>query len=276
MALKHIFVHLDESDRCGARLALAIELAQKFEALLTGFFAENDPQVMTVALLDAESVLGPGAHRVEEWFRERVGAAGVRADWATAMTVGDAALIEEVVAAVQASDLAILGQHEPHRSDIRAPAELAEQIVLHGGRPVLIVPYAGTFHHVGRRIMVAWNSGREAARALNDAIPLLRAAEHVTLVAINVEERGKAQAQDDGPFLHIRRHLAAHGIRVETDRMIVENIDAMDLLLGRLTDEAVDLLVMGAHGHYGFPYTHRGGSTRHILRQMTVPVLMSH
>jgi nucleotide-binding universal stress UspA family protein len=50
----------------------------------------------------------------------------------------------------------------------------------------------------------------------------------------------------------------------------------MDMLLGRLTDEAIDLLVMGAHGHYGFPYMHRGGSTRHILRQMTVPVLMSH
>lgn len=50
----------------------------------------------------------------------------------------------------------------------------------------------------------------------------------------------------------------------------------MDILLSRVADHAIDLLVMGAHGHYGFPYLHRGGSTRHILRHMTVPVLMSH
>ena len=274
MALRHILVHLDESERCGARLTLAIKLAQRFEALLTGFFAENDPRVMTVALLDAERVLGPAAERAEGWFRERAGVAGIRADWSAALTVGDAALIEEAVAAVQVSDLAIFGQHDPHRPDIRTPAELAEQVVLHGGRPVLIVPYAGDVGHVGRRIMIAWNAGREAARALNDALPLLHGAEHVALVAINVEHTGRRQ--DDARFLHIRRHLAAHGVRADIDRMIVQDIGVMDMLLARLADEAIDLLVMGAHGHYGFPYMNRGGGTRHILRHMTVPVLMSH
>ena len=44
--------------------------------------------------------------------------------------------------------------------------------------------------------------------------------------------------------------------------MWVEDVRAMDMLLSRLTDEAIDLLVMGAHSHYGFPYLHRGGSTR--------------
>ena len=274
MAIKHILVHVDESDHRETRLDLAIELARRFDALVTGFFAENDPRVMTVALLDPEGVLGPGAAKAEAWFRERVGAAGPSADWAAAMTIGDAALIAEAVAAAQASDIAIFGQHDPHRPDIRVPADLAEQVVLHSGRPALIVPYIGAFRDVGRRVMVAWNSGREATRALNDAIPLLQAAEHVMLVAINVEDRGKAQV--DAPFSRIRRHLEAHDVRVETERMIVEDIGVMDMLLARVADEAIDLLVMGAHGHYGFPYMHRGGSTRHILRQMTVPVLMSH
>lgn len=274
MALRHILVHVDDSDLCASRLDIAIELAKKFRALLTGFFAENDPRVMTVALLDVERDLAPRVAKAEASFRALVEAAGVQADWVAAMTVSDVALFREAVFASQACDLAVLGQHDPGRFDIRVPAELAEQVVLHSGRPVLIVPHSGRFSGIGRRVMIAWNSGREAARALNDAIPLLQAAEHVMLVAINVEQRGKARPGE--PFSHVLRHLEAHGVRVEIDRMIVEDIGAMDMLLGRLTDEAIDLLVMGAHGHYGFPYMHRGGSTRHILRQMTVPVLMSH
>jgi hypothetical protein len=70
---------------------------------------------MTVAALNPEAVLAPTAAGVEASFRERVSAAGVKADWATAMTAGDAALIREAVAAVQSSDLAILGQYDPER-----------------------------------------------------------------------------------------------------------------------------------------------------------------
>jgi nucleotide-binding universal stress UspA family protein len=274
LALRHILVHVDESDLCASRLDLAIGLAKKFQARLTGFFGENDPRVMTVALLDVERDLAPRVAKAEASFRKLVEGAGLQAEWSAATTVSDVALVRETVFAAQACDLAILGQHDPSRFDIRVPADLAEQVVLHSGRPVLIVPHSGRFSSIGRRVMIAWNAGREAARALNDAIPLLQAAEHVMLVAINVEQRGKVRPGE--PFSHVLRHLEAHGVRVEMDRMIVEDIGAMDMLLGRLTDEAIDLLVMGAHGHYGFPYMHRGGSTRHILRQMTVPVLMSH
>ena len=84
MTLKHILVHVDESERSEVRLDLAIDLAQKRSALLTGFFAENDPQVMTVAALNPEAVLAPTAARAEASFRERIGAAGVHADWAPA------------------------------------------------------------------------------------------------------------------------------------------------------------------------------------------------
>jgi nucleotide-binding universal stress UspA family protein len=50
----------------------------------------------------------------------------------------------------------------------------------------------------------------------------------------------------------------------------------MDVLLARLAEESLDMLVMGAHGQYGFPHLFKGSSTRHILEHMTVPVLMSH
>ena len=122
--------------------------------------------------------------------------------------------------------------------------------------------------------MVAWNAGREAARALHDAMPFLARAKHVILIAINPDMGRKEYGEE--PFGPTQRHLVAHGVEAEGEALWVEDVRAMDMLLSRLTDEAIDLLVMGAHGHYGFPYLHRGGSTREILGHMTVPVLMSH
>jgi hypothetical protein len=72
------------------------------------------------------------------------------------------------------------------------PADLVEQVLLHGGRPVLVVPSAGQYRDVSRRVLVAWNSSREAARALNDAIPLMRNAETVVVVAFQRAAGAKA------------------------------------------------------------------------------------
>jgi len=70
--------------------------------------------------------------------------------------------------------------------------------------------------------------------------------------------------------------LGVHGIGVKIERFNVDGIGIMDVLLARLAEESLDMLVMGAHGQYGFPHLFKGSSTRHILEHMTVPVLMSH
>jgi nucleotide-binding universal stress UspA family protein len=190
------------------------------------------------------------------------------------MTVNDMELIKRALFHARHADLVILGQSDPEASNVSVPPDFAEQIILNSGRPILVVPYAGRFVDLGQRVMVAWNASREAARALNDALPLLVQASHVIVVAINPDMSRKEYGEE--PFQPVAAHLAAHGVSARCESLWVEDIRAMDLLLSRLTDEAVDLLVMGAHGHYGFPYLHRGGSTRQVLRYMTVPVLMSH
>ena len=48
------------------------------------------------------------------------------------------------------------------------------------------------------------------------------------------------------------------------------------MLLNRISDESIDLLVMGAYGHARLRELILGGVTDTILREMTVPVLMSH
>jgi nucleotide-binding universal stress UspA family protein len=273
VTLRHLLMHIDSSERSAARLDLPVGLARRFDAALTGLFAENDPHVMTVAALDPAGALAPDAAAAAALFRERVDARPIRSDWQTVMTASDDALIRQTLRIARNADLAILGQHDPERTDVRVPADLAEQVILQSGRPVLVVPYAGHFVDVGRRVLIAWNGSREASRALNDAMPILRSAEYVVLLAINPDPE---QRPGENRFAPVSRHLQAHGIDAQIETLRVEDIDAMDMLLSRLTDEGIDLLVMGAYGQYAGPLSHRGASTRHILGHMTVPVLMSH
>lgn len=273
MTLRHLLVHLDTSERCAVRLQLAVDLARRFDATLTGLFAENDPHVMTVAALDPAGALALDAAAAETKFRERTEAHRVRTHWQTVMTASDEALIRQTLAVARNADLAILGQHDPERHDVRVPADFPEQVILQSGRPVLVVPFAGHFEGASRRVLIAWNGSREAARALNDGLPLLASAEYVALLAINPEPERRP---GENRLAHVTRHLQAHGIDAAVETLRIGDIAAMDMLLSRLADEAIDLMVMGAYGQYAGPALHRGGSTRHILGHMTVPVLMSH
>src|SRR5205823_4908216 len=95
-------------------------------------------------------------------------------------------------------------------------------IVLGCGRPLLVVPYAGTFGAqgggngggghgaLGRRVLVAWDGTREAARALHDALPLMAKAEAAIVMTVRARE---AAFERDGPSLdRVVRHLQRHGI----------------------------------------------------------------
>ena len=148
-------------------------------------FGQSDPHVMIPASRDPVAALGPIAAEIETLFRSKAAAAGVPVEWSTAMTVNDTELVKRLLFAARNADLTILGQHDARAHDVSTPSDLVEQIVLNSGRPVLVIPYAGRFASIGERVMVAWNAGREAARALHDAMPFLARAKHVILIAIN-------------------------------------------------------------------------------------------
>lgn len=274
MGFEDILVHLDSASRSEVRLDVAAGLAQRFAARLTGLFGESAAHALSIATRDPERELAEAIADAEALFRRRTQASAFQSDWHALATVNDTELLKQTVFAARHADLTVLGQHDPELKSIGVPADFAEQIVLHSGRPVLVVPFTGDFEAIGKRIVVAWNASREAARALADAMPLLAKAERITLIAINPAKIELPYGHEH--FTALIAHLAVHGIDARTERLAAGDVGAMDLLLSRLTDEAADLLVLGAHGQYGFPYLHRGGATRHILRHMTVPVLMSN
>ena len=136
------------------------------------------------------------------------------------------------------------------------------------------MPYAGRFDTVGSHVLVAWNATREAARAVNDAMPILQKAEKVTVLSVNPpsEEAGGPA----WPAADIALHLARHGVTAEASSTVSLEIDVGNAILSRAADFGSDLIVMGGYGHSRQREFILGGVTRTLLQHMTVPVIMAH
>ena len=171
-------------------------------------------------------------------------------------------------------DLTILGQLDPDRGEAEIIDRRPEQVALASGHPVLVVPYAGRFENVGRRVVVGWSATREAARAVNDAMPLLMAADVVNVLTIDAHEAPRGHGALPGADISL--HLARHGVKATIEQTVSGDLSVGDTLLSRAADLGADLLVMGAYGHSRLRELLLGGATRTLLRSMTLPVLMSH
>jgi len=272
MAYKTILVHVDASERCRARIAIALRLAREFEAHLVGLHARVAVALPTV--VQAEPVVAErlqqaaaeNAAAAESAFRNAAAAAGAGAEFRAATDASGAVSLH-----ARYADLVILGQRDPD-AESAVDTGFVENVLLAAGRPVLTVPCVGTFDALGKRVLVAWNATREAARAVTDALPLLQRADAVQIITINPG----ARAHGDIPGADIALYLARHGVRVEVKIERAVDIDVGNMLLSRAADLGGDLIVMGAYGHSRVREYVMGGATRMLLDTMTMPVLMSH
>jgi nucleotide-binding universal stress UspA family protein len=294
MALKDILVGIDPSTAGEGRLKLALNLVRAHRAHITACYVMREEHGAPVnpILPGAPVNLGPGvlvapetrttvgdpafapasreterAEQVEELFRTELQAHGLGGEWHL-LSPGETAGFIDLA---KAFDLTILGQLSP---EIRSTGFRPDEIIIATGRPVLMVPYAGTFDTVGRRVLIAWDGTREAARAANDAMPLIENAEAVTVMFVGARESALAE---QGPSIErMVHHLQRHGIPARTEETLQGDLRISDVLLSRAADLAVDLLVAGAYHHSQLREALVGGVSRELLDHMTVPVLMSH
>lgn len=272
MTIKTILLHLAEDPRNAARTAAAVALAEKHAAHLVGLYtvsplvvpgyvgAELPAQVYADYEADSEAK----AAEAEQAFNDTVRKEGVSAEWRR-----ERGFARDILTAhAYYADLVIVGQPATDDAVPRGANGLPGDLALASGRPVLTIPCVGDYPVIGKKIALAWNGSREAARATADAMPLLAAADEILVLSANL--------RSSTPSMDIGTHLARHGIKVETKNIHVQDVPIGDILINAANDAGSDLLVMGAYGHSRLNELVFGGATRDIQRHMTVPVLMSH
>jgi nucleotide-binding universal stress UspA family protein len=136
------------------------------------------------------------------------------------------------------------------------------------------VPYTGRFAVSAKRVLIAWDAGREAARAVSDALPILKRAQAVEVAVFDPEREPVNHGEQPGADIGL--YLARHGVKVSVARQSGAGFEVGAQILSRAADTSADLIVMGAYGHSRVRELVLGGVTRTILGAMTVPVLMSH
>jgi nucleotide-binding universal stress UspA family protein len=282
MGLRDIVVFLDSSPASEERLRLATRVARDHAAHLRAVFVHHDQaidfspggaggsglvnQLVQTVAGTRRSAVANGSFELR--LRDSLHWFGGDSSWHEVDAAGSARLI----ACTRAADLVILGQSS---RDVRpGPPWRPDDIVVESGCPVLMVPYAGAFDEIGRRVLVAWDGSREAARALNDALPLIGNASAVTVMMARA--RDSDLPRDREATQRVVRHLARHDIHARADHPLRNGTPVSDILLSAATDFCADLIVAGAYHHSPLREALIGGVSRGLLQHMTVPMLMSH
>jgi nucleotide-binding universal stress UspA family protein len=286
MAIRDMLVTIDETKAAEIRLDLAGWLANRFRAHLTGLhptpvcpveFAydtyENGlalrhsdrESVGTIRQLEMPQTLA-AFETARAGFERCLVKHGRAGDWRRIVDWGGG----EIALRARYVDLAVVGQLDPadDRPIVPDPAEIA----LGSSCPVLVVPYDGRHETIERHALIAWDGSREARRAVHDALPLLKLVRGVTILSTTIE-RGRTE-RNGGEEIAV--HLARHGLNLTVEQWPTDGTDPADLLLSRAIDQDADLIVLGAHGHSGMRDMTAGGTTRSMLKHMTVPLLISH
>ncbi len=148
---------------------------------------------------------------------------------------------------------------------------IAEEVLFHTGRPMICVPAGGT-EFKASRILVAWDGTARAARALNDAMPLLMQAEHVEIVSVTNDKDFSRLV----PGAEVAPQLARHGVKADVVALDPVGKDAGTALRERATLAGIDMIVMGAFAHSRWRQMILGGVTDSMFSQAQIPVFMSH
>lgn len=176
------------------------------------------------------------------------------------------------VAALHArhADLTVLGVSRPVQD---AQWRLLSGLLAGSGRPLLMVPEAavarGRFEHA----VLAWKSSREAARALNDALPLLVRTRTVEVLRI---EREDERAPTPMPDRDLLAHLRRHGVDAQIVHRPAARGATGEALVAYARTRGADLIVAGGFSRARALEQIFGGVTRHLIEHAGVPVLFSH
>ena len=274
--IKDILLPITDTDSDRNALRKAIELAERHAAHLAvlvtvplyippGFEWGAIPADLYARMHEVQREHGA---RTAGWVRDELARTGRPGD----VRVVETQLLPPArMAALHArhADLAVVACPEPERPD-----DVFLEMLFDSGRPVIVVPGGPGHAPPPGHIVVAWQPTREAARAVHDALPLLRAARSVDVLV--VDPRVDENRHGPDPGVDISAHLARHDIAVTTVSVPSAGEDIPARILRHVVESGAELLVAGAYSHARWREFVLGGVTRSLLATSPVPMLFSH
>jgi nucleotide-binding universal stress UspA family protein len=274
---KDVMVHLDGTSEDEIRIVHAEGLATLFSAHLTGLYTNKLPDIG-----DYPSPVGAMAYiELERKLREdgEVAKARLAERFARIAPPSDLRKIEampgelrrDVVTEARWADLFVASL--ARGAGLGRWTSLIEAVLFEGGRGVLLIPEGVRPREAIRTIVIGWVNAREAARALAEAMPLLRLATSTHLVSVDKADRDFKHMPT---ISDVAAHLDRHGVAVSVDLISEAPRDAAAAILEQARRFSADLIVTGAYGHSRFREWILGGATRDLIAQSNMPLLMAH
>ena len=147
--------------------------------------------------------------------------------------------------------------------------DIFSEVITGSGQPVLIFPDGESLPDEFQ-IVVAWDGGQGAARAVNGALPLLKSAKSVHIATVSNDTVRQPDAE------RLSERLKRHGIAATTNVLEGGTKAPEDVLQEFATRQGASLMVMGAYSHSRLRDLVLGGVTRSVIRNVTLPVLLAH
>jgi nucleotide-binding universal stress UspA family protein len=276
--IKDVIVNLEHKITRDPARDFAITIAETFDAHLVGVaFAyapdfpgyatlEIPPDIVAQMIAESEKVALAAIERFEAAAKRSM----VSAEHRLIRSIGAAApLILATLA--RRYDLSVFMRSEPNGVD---NDDMIEISLFQSGRPLIVVPYIQKEGLKLDRVVCCWDGSRAAARAINDALPLLVKATTADLLIVLNEKTDTQPNVIRGA--EMAKHLARHDVKVEIETVPAADVDVASAILSYVADNSATLIVMGGYGHTKLREMILGGVTREMLKSMTVPVFMSH
>ena len=272
--MKSILVHINRDDGQEARFQAALDVVRAFEGHLTCLqiapletFAAVDPYGVSFLLAQTVEQIREFEEQEKKKFEDRLKNEGLSWDWHShsgdpSRLIADHSWLADLVV--------VSAPGREWKPRLEAPPTGAE-VVTKARAPVLVVPEASRGFDCTGTVVVAWNGSPESSAAVRAALPLLKHASSVSLIAVGQEDK-----DHDLPPIEASAYLSRHGVASELVEVRADGAPVSDTLLEVAEARKAACLVTGAYGHSRLRENILGGVTRGLLQKATMPLLLAH
>lgn len=278
MDWKTILVHCNDARRIHGLLTPAVALAGRYNAHLIGLSVVPPMTVASAGSIEAPPIIIDAqcelyreqVMQMRQAFDDMTRGKQFPAEWRDA-EAGAFSVADVVLGQSRAVDLVVasFGDTEWDGADT---LDVGDRLAMESGRPTLLVPNDQADSRIGTRIVVAWSGQRESARAVFDALPILKTSEAVRIVRVAQDSAEDVLARSSD----IAGALMRHGVKCDRTHVVAMQEGIGETLAASAKEFGADLVVMGCYGHSRLREFIFGGASRYFLDEARLAVLMSH